>query len=356
MAKAWARMAPHTQLDAVDGFTAAVMVIGECHGGAPLRPAALLVLQADTVPEALTRLEPGSDPVAVVVADDLPATPFPEAARLIQAILPNVPLLALTADPAVANVVFLMQAGACDVLVRPLDAAALGLAAARFAAVQRRGDALARREREVFSLLGDGCTTAEIAERLHLKAKTIDGTMIRLRAKLACADTAALRRAAVLHHRRGAVQSAVALAIPLTGHAAIDDQHNGILALLSRLELELEQPETPTQTIQATADALLAQAHLHSACEISLMEETAYPAAQAHRAEHTGLLAELVALRDRLDGARPASLAAFRSFLLHWMGQHITRCDQPLVEHLAGRHSDPAEPHGRACAMRPPGS
>jgi hemerythrin-like metal-binding protein len=327
-----------------------VVVIDQGPGLAPLASSSQLVIQADTIPKALAQLDPRCDPVAVVIADDLPATPFPEAARQLLAVLPSIPLIALTADPAVANVVFLMQAGASDVLVRPLDAAGLYTAAARFTALLRRGDALARREREVFTLLGDGCTTAEIAKRLHLNAKTIDGTVIRLRAKLACEDTAALRRAAVLHHRHGAVRSAVALTIPVTGHPAIDGQHGSILALISRLELELERPDIQLATIAATADEFLALVHQHAACEIALMEDSGYPAAQAHRDEHAALLAELATMRSHLDTARPSSLAAFRSFLLHWLGQHIPRCDQPLVQHLASRQGAPTAADGRAPA------
>ncbi len=49
---------------------------------------------------------------------------------------------------------------------------------------------LTRREREVFDLLGDGLTSAAIAERLQLSAKTVDTHRLHIREKLLCKNAA----------------------------------------------------------------------------------------------------------------------------------------------------------------------
>lgn len=64
-------------------------------------------------------------------------------------------------------------------------------------------DALADRELEVFSLIGEGLKTADIAKRLHLSVKTVETYRDRIRHKLALSDGAELARAAaqwVLEH------------------------------------------------------------------------------------------------------------------------------------------------------------
>ena len=63
-----------------------------------------------------------------------------------------------------------------------------------------RGDApvesLSNRELEVFGLIGNGLTTTEIAERLHLSVKTIETYRQRIKHKLALKSSAELARQA----------------------------------------------------------------------------------------------------------------------------------------------------------------
>lgn len=66
--------------------------------------------------------------------------------------------------------------------------------------VEKAGTAsLSDREMEVFRHLGQGSTTKEIAERMHLSPKTIETYRENIKAKLNLAHAQALIRAAVVH-------------------------------------------------------------------------------------------------------------------------------------------------------------
>ncbi|MFV1969323.1 MAG: response regulator [Pirellulaceae bacterium] len=58
-------------------------------------------------------------------------------------------------------------------------------------------DSLSNRELQVFELIGNGLTTAEIAEKLHLGVKTIETHRQRIKSKLNLQTTAELSREAV---------------------------------------------------------------------------------------------------------------------------------------------------------------
>ena len=58
-------------------------------------------------------------------------------------------------------------------------------------------DALSDRELEVFQLIGQGLTTGEIANRLHLSVHTIDSHREKIKAKLNLKSSSKLSRAAI---------------------------------------------------------------------------------------------------------------------------------------------------------------
>ncbi|GAA5481900.1 response regulator transcription factor [Haloferula sargassicola] len=64
--------------------------------------------------------------------------------------------------------------------------------------VQSRREKLSDRELEVFQLLGEGLSAAEIADRLHISIRTVDTHRTHIRKKLALSDSSAVFREAVI--------------------------------------------------------------------------------------------------------------------------------------------------------------
>lgn len=300
----------------------------------------LVVVESEE--EAITAAVASDGLLAAVVADDLPGTPFAELERRLHGVLPGLPLIALTSDSSVNSVVNLMRAGAADVLVRPLREVSLVTSVSRLFMQPRAipADGLAARECQVFSLLGEGCSTSDIAARLRLSIKTVDGTLIRLRNKMHCDEVASLRRLAVARSRQIAVQEAITAVVPVMGHEVIDAGHNGMLTQLCRLECALGDDDRAT--LVAAADALLTCAHEHDQAEVGLMRSSDFPGIIGHQAEHAILLDEILALKSRVTQGRAASIEAFRTFVLHWLGQHVQRFDRALVAHVRKRFPERA--------------
>jgi DNA-binding NarL/FixJ family response regulator len=68
----------------------------------------------------------------------------------------------------------------------------------RVGVAQSRVDQLSDRELEVFELLGQGRSTSQIAEQLHISLKTVQGYCVRAKQKLALTTAAELLREAIL--------------------------------------------------------------------------------------------------------------------------------------------------------------
>jgi DNA-binding NarL/FixJ family response regulator len=60
-------------------------------------------------------------------------------------------------------------------------------------------DSLSARERQILKLVADGCSSARIAEMLHLSPKTVDTYRSRLMEKLNLSDIASVVKFAILH-------------------------------------------------------------------------------------------------------------------------------------------------------------
>lgn len=121
------------------------------------------------------------------------------------------PVVILTAHGDVASTRAALQAGALDFLEKPfdpevlidvlrsalrVDAERLEQDVARREVVQRVGR-LTAREREVMTLLSQGRTYREIAERLHISIRTVEVYKSRLFAKLRCDSIAEVVRYAL---------------------------------------------------------------------------------------------------------------------------------------------------------------
>ncbi len=180
-----------------------------------------VVAEAADGDEALTRaLE--TRPDVVVLDINMPRLNGLEAARRMRRALPGAAVLVLTMHGDAEYVLQMMRVGADGYLVK--DGAAAELIAAIRAVKNGRtylgaqastalADAyrdnrplpddpygnLTDREREVFHLVVEGCTSARIAGRLGISPKTVENHRMRLMEKLGLHSTAELLRYAARH-------------------------------------------------------------------------------------------------------------------------------------------------------------
>lgn len=255
--------------------------------------------------------------------------------RLIQDLndlLPSLPLLVLTSDRSVEAVVALMQAGAGSVVGKPCSGREVAEQLARLRQHSPKEEeitSLAARERQVFDLLGDGCSASEIAARLGINVKTVEGTIIRLRSKLGSPNTAILRREAVQRKRRSLVLESIALASLAQGHEGIDGDHSALLLIAKRIEAALVR-RAMTGELLPIVDELLAAAKKHGGNEEALMQAFSFPDIERHLAEHHALIEEIAYFRDSIAAGEPNE-NAFHAFVSHWYINHIEVSDRKLV-------------------------
>jgi DNA-binding NarL/FixJ family response regulator len=164
-------------------------------------------------------------PDVVILDVSMPRLNGLEAARRIHEALPSTRILVLTMHDDEEYVLKMVRAGASGYLLKDGAASELlagiralkagkgffGAQATRALAEAYRSDAmpddpygrLTDREREVFQLVIEGKTNAQIAELLYISPKTVDNHRTRLMEKLGVHSTAELVRYAARHKLLG---------------------------------------------------------------------------------------------------------------------------------------------------------
>ena len=161
-----------------------------------------------------------SKPSVVIMDIAMPEMNGIEAARRIHADLPETRIVILSMHAGAEHVFQALEAGArgyvlkesaAREIVEAVRAVQLGrrYLSARVAEVlaERVGrraatsplDSLSARERQILKLVADGCSSARIAEMLHLSPKTVDTYRSRLMDKLNISDLASLVKFAIQH-------------------------------------------------------------------------------------------------------------------------------------------------------------
>jgi DNA-binding NarL/FixJ family response regulator len=159
-------------------------------------------------------------PDIVVMDISMPDLNGIEATREIRQELPSVKVIALSMYSAEPYVTGMFQAGASGYLLKDCSLDELTQAIRTVAGgktyvcpslrnvmedLTRTGSetkptafsSLTKRERQVLQLLAEGCTTKEIAQRLHLSAKTVETHRIRVKKKLNIDNLAQLTKYAI---------------------------------------------------------------------------------------------------------------------------------------------------------------
>ena len=123
------------------------------------------------------------------------------------------------------------------------------------------------------------------------------------------------------------------------GNAEIDKDHQALFELLDQLRTAVREGQTEKVRLNILSE-LVRRTQAHFALEESVMARIAYAEAQAHRAEHGKLMAQVRELQDRVaQGDLSLSLSVFQ-FLYGWLARHIEVKDKPLGQ-ASRMHSEP---------------
>jgi DNA-binding NarL/FixJ family response regulator len=161
-----------------------------------------------------------SKPAVVIMDIAMPEMNGIEAARRIHAELPETRIVILSMHAGAEHVFQALEAGArgyvlkesaAREIVEAVRAVQLGrrylsapVAEVLAERIGRRAavsplESLSARERQILKLVADGCSSARIAEMLHLSPKTVDTYRSRLMDKLNLSDLASLVKFAIQH-------------------------------------------------------------------------------------------------------------------------------------------------------------
>ncbi len=128
-----------------------------------------------------------------------------------------------------------------------------------------------------------------------------------------------------------------------TGMPELDVQHEAVLELIDDA---IGHAETGDRGRLAEALSNLADGfYRHFSSEEALMEASAYPERQAHKAAHDLFLQDLAIHLDECArlGPTPQLLAWMRGNMATWFRYHIRQNDVPLARHVLQRAGRPAE-------------
>jgi hemerythrin-like metal-binding protein len=119
-----------------------------------------------------------------------------------------------------------------------------------------------------------------------------------------------------------------------TGVSEIDDEHKQIVGMLNDLYDSL-QAKHSEETLGKLLDRLLAYTAYHFEHEESLLVQTGYPGAAAHKNEHDDLTNRVLLMQKDYREAKSATLPVeLLNVLRKWLLTHILVSDKKYVLHL----------------------
>ncbi len=125
------------------------------------------------------------------------------------------------------------------------------------------------------------------------------------------------------------------------GHTQIDSDHKKMVDLLNRL-YEATITDRGSRVCSSILSDLIAYTKSHFALEEQLMVIRRYDMLDEHRAEHSALMKDVVALQSRLDRDISRLDCAQFEFLKAWVSNHILDSDRALVAALVSHVIAPA--------------
>ena len=111
------------------------------------------------------------------------------------------------------------------------------------------------------------------------------------------------------------------------GVQEIDEQHKELVDLLNQLHTGLIDRRS-SETMRKILDELAEYTRTHFSVEESLMRVSNYPDFDLHKRYHEDLIAQIVALQDRLDSGDEKITFELLLFLKLWLTNHINEADK----------------------------
>jgi len=118
------------------------------------------------------------------------------------------------------------------------------------------------------------------------------------------------------------------------GVTALDEDHRKLVGMLNNL-YEGIQAGHGRETVGKTLDGLISYTAGHFAREERYFAQTNYPAAAAHKKEHTDLTQQVLAVQKKYkEGATSVVSLEVMNFLKNWLLTHIQGSDKRYGPHL----------------------
>lgn len=111
------------------------------------------------------------------------------------------------------------------------------------------------------------------------------------------------------------------------GIQEIDEQHKGLVALLNRLH-EAVVSHHGSEACSEILNQLAEYTRVHFIVEESLMRILHYPEFEQHKGEHEALVAQVVALQQKLAAGQATITFELLHFLKVWLTKHIAGSDR----------------------------
>lgn len=125
-----------------------------------------------------------------------------------------------------------------------------------------------------------------------------------------------------------------------TGHAVIDLDHRGIVAIINRLEPLIDSEDT------AEIDRILCDLTdyvlVHFGHEEALMQRTRYPRYDEHMLSHCRFFASLTQFIYGFETGQAGLSREIQEFLASWLVDHESSEDKEFVDYLTRFHPDVA--------------
>ncbi|GAA5787164.1 hypothetical protein GCM10007860_18380 [Chitiniphilus shinanonensis] len=117
------------------------------------------------------------------------------------------------------------------------------------------------------------------------------------------------------------------------GLEEIDEQHMELVRLLNELHQAIIERHA-TSTCREILGALTDYTRTHFAVEESLMRISGYPEFAEHKQSHEDLIAQVLALQDKLDSGEARITFELLHFLKQWLIHHINESDRRFGQYF----------------------